>query len=380
MTNTLIENEVGYHSESDENSENEVKSIINSSLLKKVQKTEKDRLVKRVVTDDGKLKSFNEIQISTKTVIAITNLKIDLENFFRYLPITDHTPEEKRRGRKKRFTISAPVYNLPYGSVIFAQKKREFRGSFIKDKTKKSEKYFLHSVTIVLALENNKKINVKVSSNGKLQITGCKQESHYINTVAILLEIMKTIEVMTNEKVYELQGNKVTAIFNTVMQNMDFNIGFHICRDKLDNFINRSTDFRSVYEISVSTSGVNIKVPSKESNDQELLAIDYNVENYDITKRQVPYQTYCDLLEEKEKRKESKKEKERLHTFLVFASGSIIMSSRGSDMDPVYQQLVETLIENRERFMDFTVDSSVQFHNTLTQSYKKSHSTVSLNA
>lgn len=354
MTNQT-EIDVDCNIESDEiisDDEIQVKSISKSNLIKK--NNEKDKSHKKVYTADGKLKSFNEIEISTKTVIAITNLKIDLDKFFQYLPITDHLPQEKRRGRKKRFTVDFPIHDLPYGSVILAQKKREFRGSYVKGKTKKSTTYFLHSVTIVLALENNKLINVKVSSNGKLQITGCKKEDHYVNTIIAIHELLRQIELYTNEKVYEIDGNanKVTAIFNTVMQNMDFNIGFHICRDKLDNFINKHTEFRSIYEGSIST-GVNIKVPSTVSNDNELLCIEFNRDSMEIIKKQVAYQVYCDLLEEKEKRKESRKDK--LHTFLVFASGSIIMSSRGPDMDLVYTKLVDKLITYQEHFKDYTV-------------------------
>jgi hypothetical protein len=310
-------------------------------------------MTKTVVASDGSIKNFSDIEISTNNVIAITNLKIDLQKFFHYIPITDHVPPQKRRGRKPRINVPAPNHKIAPGSVIFAQIRRDFRGSYVKEKTKNSTTFFLHSVTIVLVLHNNKFVNVKVSSNGKLQITGCKCEDHYINTIVAIFELMRVIQVMTGETVYRVAGddpNKVTAVFNTVMQNMDFNIGFHMHRHKLDRFIKQSTPFHSVFEGSIAGTGVNIKVPAEENVQNELRKMTYDANTFAVEKCNVPYSTYCDLLEDKEKRKECGKK--RHHTFLVFSSGSIIMSSRGADMDRVFYSLVQTLLENRAEFED----------------------------
>jgi hypothetical protein len=308
--------------------------------------------LKCVVDATGAVKKFTDIEISTKTVIAITNLKIDLPKFFQYIPITDHVPPQKRRGRKPRVSLTVPTNKISAGSVIFAQTRREFRGSYVKEKTKNSKTFFLHSVTVVLVLKNNKFVNVKVSGNGKLQITGCKCEEHYVDTVVALFEILRQIQEMTGEKVYRLANDdqNVTAVYNTVMQNMDFNIGFHIYRHKLDRFIKQSTPFHSIFEGSIAGTGVNIKIPSDETVQNDLLRISYNPENFALEKTLVPYSNYCDLLEDKEKRKEWAKK--RCHTFLVFSSGSIIMSSRGSDMATVFNTLVTTLLENRQTFED----------------------------
>ena len=44
---------------------------------------------------------FEDIKVSTKTFIAMTNLIIDLKKLFDYLPITDYSVIPKKRGRKK---------------------------------------------------------------------------------------------------------------------------------------------------------------------------------------------------------------------------------------------------------------------------------------
>ena len=91
----------------------------------------------------------------------------------------------------------------------------------------------------------------------------------------------------------------------------------------------------------------------KEStNINYLLQIKYNHETNEILKENVPYTLYCNLLNEKERKKETRKE--RNHTFLVFASGSIIMSSRGSDMSRVFYDFINILILNRKQFEDIS--------------------------
>ncbi len=315
---------------------------------------------KKILTPDGRIRSFEELGVSTKTVIAVTNLRVHLDVFYAYVPIVDFTPQEKRRGRKKRIVIETPVHRLPFGSVIMVQRRRDFRGTVLKSKSRKNNTYFLHSVTVVMALHNNKMVNIKVSANGKFQITGCKENAHYEQAIVALYQNLIQIQEYTGmESFYMVEDDTlqrttrtdlpIKATFNTVMQNMDFNIGFPICRNRLDTFINQHTDFCSIFEGSINTE-VNIKAPAQQSTDIELEQIQYHPSNVQLTRVKVPYHFYCDLLNEKERKKETRKE--RYHTFLAFSSGSIIMSSRGPDMQRIFYQFIDILIQNRKQFED----------------------------
>ena len=119
----------------------------------------KKRELKSITSHDGKFKSFDEINVSTKTVIGMSNLNIDLDKFFKYIPVTDYIPVEKRKGRRKRIQIKTTTNVIPKGSIISLQKGVNFRGVELK---KKKKKYFLHSITLVMCLYENKFINVKL--------------------------------------------------------------------------------------------------------------------------------------------------------------------------------------------------------------------------
>jgi len=293
-----------------------------------------------------------EIEVSTKTIIAISNLKINLDNLYEYLPITPYNPIEKKRGRKKKIHIEQTIELVPDGSIINVQKKNTFRGVLLKKK-KNTSTYFLHSVTMVLSCENNKFINIKISANGKFQITGCKNDEQCIKTLKYIYKHIKTSEIITGKKIIEYTKNndEFVVLTNTVMQNMDFNVGFNISRDKLNTFINHHTDFCSIYEGSIST-GVNIKISSSSPYDEFINKLTYKYNADECYEKEliekVDFEEYKSLLDDKQKNKEYNKEK--FHTFLVFASGSIIMSSRGPLTKMVFTNLINMLLEYREHF------------------------------
>lgn len=293
---------------------------------------------------------IDQIEVSTKTIISITNIKIDLDNLFNYIPITPYCPIQKKRGRKKKSLVEQKVEILPEGSIIGAQKGKEMRGVFPKKK-KQKDTIFPHSVALVISLDSNKFINVKISRNGKFQITGCKYEEHPIKTIKYIFRHICEAEVISNTKIKSFDDkneNSIVVLFNTVMQNLDYNIGFNISRERLNTFINENTNFCSIYEGSIST-GVNIKIKSEDPYDATIqkLTYYYNVEKQEekLKVEIVDYEQYTNLLEEREIRKEKKKDKR--HTFLVFASGSIIMSSRGPSMKKIFKDLINLLITNQ---------------------------------
>jgi hypothetical protein len=349
------------------------KLSLNEPLIRQVKPDDKSH--KRILTPTGEIRKFEEIGISTKTIIAVTNIRVNMDLFYKYIPITDYTPIEKKRGRKKRIIVEQIVPTLPFGSVVTVQRRRDIRGTVFKSKSKKNNTYFLHSITIVMSLHHNKFVNIKVSTNGKFQITGCKTNEHYELSMIGLVQNLERIKEYTGEESYSLTDvspsepsssrRDIKVIFNTVMQNMDFNIGFPICRNKLDTFINQHTEFCSIFEGSINTE-VNIKVPIIPVKEIDLHHITFNtqdgcrdkegVELYTLYRDTVPYQLYCDLLNEKERKKEVTKE--RYHTFLVFASGSVIMSSRGPDMKRVFYEFIHILLQHRRHFEETGLQAS----------------------
>ena len=119
---------------------------------------------------------FEDIKISTKTIIATTNLTIYINKIFDFLPITNYTIVPKKRGRRRKDFVDNPNKNLDDGSIITVKYQDQIRGVDLKKKKKKS-KYFRNALTVVMIIDG-KLLNFKISQNGKFQITGCKNNTH----------------------------------------------------------------------------------------------------------------------------------------------------------------------------------------------------------
>lgn len=330
---------------------------------------------------DGKpsIPPFSDVQVSTMTIIAHTNLIVNTDKLYKYLPVTDWTVVKKKRGRRKKIQPEDPNIDIPAGSIISLTKKRCVRGVVLKPKKKKSKTFFRHSVSVVMILEEGKMLNVKVSRNGKLQMTGAKTLDHAVAFMKHIYDLMIEAEEWTGETLFTYKADNddvgddgeeevvadcndpqnlaesetplqravnvgLNVVFRCVMCNIDFHTGYRIRRDYLDKFINLKTDFRSIFEASVGTS-VNIKLKAVNRCDQQLVRLRITGLGECIEDK-INYDDFFNTLSTKDQKDEKKKL--GYHTFLVFASGSIIMSSAGCEMPLVFNKLVKLLVENRK--------------------------------
>lgn len=263
--------------------------------------------------------NFDDIKISTMTIIGSTNWKIDTKKLFDSLPVVPYTVIPKKRGRKPKQVKEEPNKDLKEGSIITLIYKDKLRGVLLKDKKSDEESgYFRNSLTVVIYV--GKMINTKISDNGKFQMTGCKNDEHAEKCVKY---IWKYIQEMTDKTICKVNGKTAECHFNTHMTNIDFNLGFRISRESLDKHINKITEYNSILETSFGYTGVNIKMKLDKSINPPVKKL--VLEDNDWKLVTIPYEEYNSLLNPKDKKKEKK---DRNHTFLVFQSGKVILSSK----------------------------------------------------
>jgi len=310
-----------------------------------------------------KFQDFDTIKVSTKTFIVMTNILLNIDNLFNFLPVTEYILVPKRRGRKKKNEPIDPNKHIPSGSIITLEYQNKIRGVDLKKKKKKNKdvkkrgNYFRNSVTVVMTMEG-KKINYKVSRNGKFQMTGCKENIHAEQCVKQFWEYIKdTNDIYTisnnfkqedeteyQPKDIELKDIELKAIFIPAMRNIDFSLNFLVDREKLDKYFNMFTEYTSLLETSFGYTGVNIKIPIvKPIRELNLKQMRYVNKKW-IQNEYVSYDTYLNLLPEKEVDKKIKKQ--RYNTFLIFHSGKVIMSGmEESFMRDVYYEFLDIIRE-----------------------------------
>lgn len=324
---------------------------------------------------------FDSIKVSTKTFIVMTNMILDIDKLFNYLPITDYILVPKRRGRKKKNEPVDPNKDIPSGSIITLEYQNKIRGVDLKKKkkknkdTKKRGNYFRNSVTVVMIMED-KKINYKVSRNGKFQMTGCKRDDHaeecvkwfwsyikdskgiykFVNQPDNHIDSDTDIDNNVDNNVdsdtdgdseddeEEKEQQSLKAIFIPAMRNIDFGLNFLVDREKLDEYFNMCTDYHSLLETSFGYTGVNIKIPVEKPIQELMLKQIECVDGKWIEPTLVPYDDYLKMLPQKDVTKKLKKQ--RYNTFLVFHSGKVIMSGMESTfMKDVYYDFLSIIRE-----------------------------------
>jgi len=283
-------------------------------------------------------KSFGDIPISTRTIIVTTGVELNIQNLYKNLPVTEYKIEEKKRGRKKKDVINNNIVNnIPNGSIISIKYQDGIRGVELKKK-KRSSKFFRNAVTVIMFI-SNKLVNLKISTNGKVQVTGCKYIDYCKQAMIYLFDIiLKSRETYIMGEV----GQYIDIIFNNVMTNKDFFIGFNVNRENLDKIINSDTSHNSILETSFGYTGVNLKMSLGENRERTFDCLKINTETKESTDYKMYYSDYIKKLNSKELEKEHKR---KYITFLIFQSGNIIMSGINEVLMEQYYNIFYDIID-----------------------------------
>lgn len=300
------------------------KLSLNNKKMSQSHQIENDNIIVNTTKNNLEFPKFESIKVSTKTFIIMTNITIDIDKLFQKLPITEYILIPKKRGRKPKNVVIDPNKDIKDGSIISLIHQDNVRGVNMrkKKKTNKSKKtYFRNSITVIMIIDG-KKVNYKVSRNGKIQMTGCKRDETAENCIKWFWNYIKDYK-----DVYKFNNEKdknINAIFIPAMRNIDFDLNFIVDREKLDEYFNLFTEYNSLLETSFGYTGVNIKIPiTKPIKSLKLKKLEYEDDKWsDIN--YVEYTEYLSMLSEKEVNKKLKKK--RYNTFLVFHSGKVIMS------------------------------------------------------
>lgn len=308
-------------------------------------------LIKKRTSEDLKFPEFNDIKVSTKTFIAMTNLTIDLKKLFDYLPVTNYKVLPKKRGRKKKLEQVEEKIIIESGAIITLKYENFIRGVEIKKKKidkKKKSKWFRNSFTVVMIIDN-KPVNFKICQNGMIQVTGCKFDSQVEDCVKFIWYYIKE-----QKDIYKItSGDQLQILFIPVMRNIDFSVGFLVDREKLARYMSMQTEFHSLLETSFGYTGVNIKIPLDNDIRKMVIKKLSFIEN-NWVESLTTYNEYLGRLSEKEINK--KLNKDRYTTFLVFHSGKVIQSSInaefGKDSYYYFLKIIRTAFDEIEERLD----------------------------
>lgn len=191
-----------------------------------------------------------DVNISAATITCQLPMLINVENIGLYFDKFDSV-----------------IVGKKYGTRVINNLVSVKRMKMMKKKKKKIKKNFFNQVSIIVRTctlmglkpeevslkDSLKTVNIKLFSNGSLQMTGCKHLSNINKSLEILFEKLKEVKVILNESLEYIEKSFVEDIdklylkyirnFCIQMINTNFNMDFQINRTILyDLLVNKTID------------------------------------------------------------------------------------------------------------------------------------------
>ena len=264
-----------------------------------------------------------DIYISTKTKIAYLNQTIDLKDIFWKIPVISYAKPCNGVVKKQMKFNSLAVEELqfiqeklksetyfeehvithidnPSGRIKFKDVRKISIGVSKKDLLSyrcKKKSAFYNCFVLILRLkiaDTFKEFHVKVFNTGKLEIPGIQSESNF-NT--ILENVVLTLQPYVKESLGYKPGTNETVLINS-----NFNCGFYINREALDDILKFKYNIQSIYD-PCSYPGIQCKF--------------YYNPDIDI-------QNGCQISEENKHLYKNVKEV----SFMIFRTGSVLIVGR----------------------------------------------------
>ena len=326
----------------------------------------KNKQIKGTMTTKIDIK--NDLNFSTRTMIAELNYNINIKKLFDSLPIYhllkeygrthicymydkhnskgDVTKKKKKSKKKKKkeegpASVSpSPIKGCPGPNIPVST-----------TTTTTTLKSFRNSLNLLVESNSGRILTIKAGRLGRFHITGARNEEECYSIIKYLVELIltsnKDIFVFSSSADRRPSDSLLRVRFLTIMTNYIWNINFKIDKEKLNTLLNNQSDFINLYETSFGYTGVNVK---KE----------INIEKYQ-NKIETPIFVYNQYentwsRQSENRQKFGKDNRPKHNTFLVFNSGKIIVSGIQEEiMQSDFDLFSSFLLKNRHHIEEFLI-------------------------
>lgn len=351
---------------------------------------------------------FGDLVTSTMTVIVYTNITFHTKAIYKEIPVIDpdsiDVPVSKKKG-----DIETKKVRAPRGVILSVRKGIRYRGlNWRKSKNhwcasncrlmkktasdrekevltvveeshlrrpgeykvyywcKECKHYytfqeldkkipnFRNQITVVVSL-GDYNINIMMFETS-FKIAGCRNTQQAIDAISILWE--KYIYPSGNYSMREeFEDEKPRFVFQTVMRNISFRLGFEIDRQKLKDLAS-SEEFRDKIKCVQYESSGNTNVKIKMFTNEEYRkfdAIEFSPSKAKKTARSTGKTSspWKSIEETPDRYRNKKAQKEMCVTFIVFSSSEIIITgSYYEEMKVLYEYFTNLLLENRSKISE----------------------------
>ena len=358
---------------------------------------------------------FEDLKTSTKTIMCYTNVQFDLRKVFASVDVAESILSSPTKNHKN---IDKKTIRAPPGSIVSMHYQKYLRGINLRkmkkyccprckslnskgkpiktveaifvqkpvegfekpvsclewycDKCSRSYEpqtigrkkidNFLNQTTLILFLREDHYINIMLFKNS-LKIAGCKNNRDAVTALSTLWS-----RLPPDSWNLQLCVERPFFVFEVVMRNVGFNLGFGINRTLL-NLLMNETQFSDKIALSqfepTGQTNVNIKMyTSKPKNFTYDCLVYPRIGVSSSSAKCVPSVCPCALLDTTAEEpyiiqvdklffKKVKDKPEKPMTFIVFSSSQTILSGKyDSNVKEQYQFFIKTLLKHKERIVE----------------------------
>lgn len=320
---------------------------------------------------------FDDLARTTKTVMVYTNIEVDLPTLFYNIPVyeVNNVPLTKKKKRPDIKKVRAPYLSIisirdcatlehrgiitkPERFEIHKLREKERKGTITEEELEKLKKInieqksldFRNQLCCYISLTKNNtspilNINLMIFKDS-FKIVGCKQDEYAHNITKRLWHHLYTVNKKT--PLYKkLDNDPPTFLFDFVMNNLSFYLGYQIHRKKLNALLNKVEFNEKIEKSHFDPSGntnINVTMYSETPSDFSHLA--YRFTGDVDTLKQIRIKT--NIYKERKKKGRGKPPK---ITFLVFRSSKVIFTGRYlTEMEDAYHYFLDIAKKNRSTF------------------------------
>ncbi len=292
---------------------------------------------------------FEDLNITTMTLLFNIDGVVNLDTAFLLLPLTDVKQENINETKKKKQRAKTPFVDVP-GSIISLRYKGLVRG-YQKKKAKSAQdskpKYFKNSVTLDLSLKD-KNVNIKLCAS-TIHMCGAKNTNQGEEGSQYLIDYIHEISELINNNRYDIIKERLNASIDQLKRNHP-NIDFSLLEDNLNMTIYKNVDTISPLKIlQKSKAMVNYNYDLGFPIDRTKLKQFINgrdgfFSHYDNSTEhfvtiELPYESNIPI-----KNKNKIKNKILCHKFLIYKSGLVTQTGPNEDlMRPVFNLFISNI-------------------------------------
>lgn len=131
-----------------------------------------------------------DVTINTMTIICDTNIVFNVANIAKYIDL-DPTS----------------IIDIKYGRIGDNMTNRTLSKRKRSKKIKKQKKVFFNQVSVKIMIENKKErpVNIKLFSNGSMQLTGCQVVKNALDTIEKIFEQLHKVKAIVNLKTMKVE-------------------------------------------------------------------------------------------------------------------------------------------------------------------------------